>query len=476
MLKAIFYARFHPERGPSVIEQFPANAMATRASVSPKDGPINVEDEKQSSGKSKKTLINFSEVSSYIIPPYDLCGKSLSVCVDGYRVLGWPISLESEEYARNRFTFNVCFVLDESGKDTDHDSGEDGNVSIRTWEQVVKKTALFFQALEVDDGILAAEEQENETAAGHGGSGAGRVVKRLLENTFTQLDTYAETCIPVSNIHTLNLRLSSSTDPSPKASPKVHAHDVALLIRAMPSPTDWTPDLTLVRIIPHINGVHHIARIASLADVEVRLVKRAVRGLVSHGRMRLLDLCSFGAGYKLTESFGAFVRDDQGVTREGVRYFCSGASRDGGGEADVKTSTHHILTLYTALNTHQSVHDFALAQQPLLHALGIDIRRFVTFGVLKGFLRRVHKYVLALPAASSTTPQTKTSGGSSGGKFGSGSGGKRSNEDAAKDFERAWRKAALSSGWATPPQTVLGSLGDEHSLVSEHGRGGGRAC
>ena len=61
-------------------------------------------------------------------------------------MLGFPISLEDSKYERNRFTFNVCFVLDE------YEQG------IGSWEQVVKKTAEFFRRIEEDDGILQAEE------------------------------------------------------------------------------------------------------------------------------------------------------------------------------------------------------------------------------------------------------------------------------------------------------------------------------
>ena len=61
-------------------------------------------------------------------------------------MLGFPVSLEDSKYERNRFTFNVCFVLDEYE-------------SHLSWEKVVQKTALFFQCMEEENGILSAEEQ-----------------------------------------------------------------------------------------------------------------------------------------------------------------------------------------------------------------------------------------------------------------------------------------------------------------------------
>ena len=456
-LAAIFYARFHPERGPCVIEQYPAGSIATRST---KHEQTNGEDRKSSA----TSLVDFSEISSYIIPPYELCGKSLSICCHGregehagrgrYRVLGWPISLESEEYARNRFTFNVCFVLREHEKNDESGGvGSSKGFGVRSWEKAVKKTALFFQALEVEDGTLAAEEEREDTSDSKEGR---RVIGPLLEKLFEQLTSYGEACVRISNTHVLNLRLEAQ---KPSA-PKVRAWDVPLLIRSLPNPKDWSWDLTLARIHPHIDGVNHVSKIADKADVELKLVKRAIRGLLYHGRVRMLDIFHFQAIYALTPDFTWFVQHEE-MQEECRRYVSATTSAATNGSASTTdqkpppTGTH-ILNLYTTL-THppQPLHTSLLANDHLLTNTNIDIRRLITYGILKGFLRRVHKYALLVAAPSGSTSQVKLSGSGSG-LANSGS------KDAAREFERAWRKAALSSGWATPPFEV-GSLGVENA-------------
>ena len=461
-LKAIFYARFHTERGPSVIEQHPADSIATRHAPADETNGTSVQN--------GKSLLSFSDVTSYIIPPYDLCGKGLSVCIGGYRIVGFPLSLESEAYSRNRFTFNVCFVLGESeheeedgGSDGVHQNGSEGTrgVALRSWEKIVQKTALFFQAMEVEDGILLDEESKNEVE-----EGSGTIVKSVLRKVHEQLTTYGEACVRVDKIHALNLRLEAkSSIPFPRQQKvKVHLHDVPLLIRPLPSKNEWTYDLVLARTQPHINGINHIARIAEKAEVQEKLVKRAVRGLVVLGRVRILDIFHYQAIYRLTADFSYFVRHEE-MQEEGRKYVSISVTTNPAKESPT-ISQKHLFALYTSLSSYPSLHDFVLAHQSQL--VGIDIRRFVTFGVLKGFLRRVHKYALAV-ASSSGTPQGKTSG-SSGGKFGSGSGGKKSGESAEKEFERLWRKAALSSGWATPPTQVSWVDGDEGT--ADAGEGG----
>lgn len=432
MLKAVFYARFHPERGPSVIHQYPNGSIISTT-------PPNVDD-----GQQRQPLLSFSEISSYIIPPYDLCNRPLAICANGYRVLGFPVSLEAEKYERNRFTFNVCFVLSEhrkGGEDGDEDEG------VWSWQRVVRKTAAFHTAMEEEDGLLSAEEKSEGLKwageAGYPNESVG-VVHSLLRLLMEDLRMYGDTCIRVDEVHVLNLRLERVKSATP---PKVQAWDVPLLVRELPSPEQWTWDLTLQRIHPHIDGVKHIQRIADLADVELKLVKRAVRELVCRERAILLDVFHFQAVYAPTAELAFFVKSAE-VVEECCNYIAVDPAKNpvARGARDTKTieSTNShpqkVIELYTSLTRGLSIHDFVLAHQAQL--ANIDVRRFVTFGVIKGFLRRVPKYVLATPRF----PTTSNHSGSSPSKS-----KPKSNEDAVRELDRAWRKAALTSGWTTPP-------------------------
>ncbi|RMY16869.1 hypothetical protein D0867_06373 [Hortaea werneckii] len=409
MLKAVFYARFHPERGPSVIHQAPNGSIVQHA-------------QEHSLPIDKSPLLNFSDIPAYIIPPYELCDQSLSICTNGRRVLGFPISIEDAKYDRNRFTFNVCFVLDEE-------------IDSRPLEQAVRKTAAFFRSLEGDNGLLQAEESlEKLKWAGEEGYPAEDVgiVHYLLESLLMDLNGYGETCIRIDDVHILNLRLTEQRPPPQK----VRAWDVPLLIRSLPSPEEWTWDLTLQRIHSYVNGVNHVQRIAELADVELRLVKRAVRELLFYDLVKLLDVYHYRAIYTPTAEFAHFV-NSQAMLDECSQYVTTEAGQQ---QADIET----IVDLYRSLSPGLPLRDFVLAHETKLKHL--DIRRLITYGVIKGFLRRVHKYALAI---SSNIPQSQSLL-----RFPDASPSKglpRSNEDVVRELDRAWRKAALSSGWSTPP-------------------------
>ncbi|KAK5171197.1 Nitrogen permease regulator 2 [Saxophila tyrrhenica] len=400
MLKAVFYARFHPERGPSVIHQYPETA-------------INV-----STTEKKSSLLDFSNISSYVIPVYELCNKPLAICTNGYRVLGFPVSLEDEKYERNRFTYNVCFILDESADP-------------KPWERIVSKTAAFFTDLEATEGLLQTEERLGglKWAGDECYPADVGVLYSLLETVFFELNTYGETCVMVTDLHVLNLRLASPAPPHRD----VRHWDVPLLIRALPNGDDWTYDLALRQINPHINGVNHVQKVSELADVDIDLIIKTIRGLLSHGRIMLLDIFHFHAIYALTADFASFVKDDA-LQEECLHYVAKSSSEQ-------FPSGYELITLYRSLNPGVPVKDFYLAHESRL--VNIDVRRFITFGVIKGFVRRIHKYALSVESQAISVGGSRTSGSPSKAVHGL--------DVDADDRNRAWRKAAFSSGWATPP-------------------------
>jgi hypothetical protein len=246
---------------------------------------------------------------------------------------------------------------------------------------------------------------------------------------------------------------------------KVRAWDVPLLVRELPDQRGWTWDLVLEKVHPFVDGVNHVKRIARLADVDLKLVKKAIWELVLHERVLLLDIFHFQAVYTLTAAFALFV-GNLSVIDECRAYvaidpkhsmFASVLDPQVLSESSPETpSRATILSLYSTLKPGLSVADFCLAHQTLL--ANIDVRRLVTFGVIKGFLKRMHKFALALDppeedmVAHGAPLQTTTT---------------------VDDLDKAWRKAALSSGWASPPVDVVGlaeKLESEEERVRREGK------
>ena len=223
------------------------------------------------------------------------------------------------------------------------------------------------------------------------------------------LNNYAECMIPIDELNTLNIKLFP-TLPSPR---KILPWHVPLFVVRIETLIDENWDLTMQRIIPFINGVNSMKRIAALADADLKLTRKCVRHLVYYGCVLLLDIFSFNAIYAPTSEFMALIGRDEGMQRECARY-CNVKFSERGAVAEEAVVDERrlaeegdvwplmgdgeaidgvgIMQLYANMRQGLSVREW-YAQNAEMSA-NIDLRRFVTFGVIKGFLYRVHRYAV----------------------------------------------------------------------------------
>ncbi|KAL4884549.1 nitrogen permease regulator 2-domain-containing protein [Aspergillus karnatakaensis] len=431
MIKAIFYSKFDTQEGPKVVHQVPDGAIA----------PSNT-------APSQPLYLTFSDISFFVIPRQELCGNLIQVCTNGYRILGYPICMKSIRYDRNEFIFNFCLVLAEE---------ED----FSSYKSVVQKLADLMLGLEEQNGFLSRD---------HSKSGEGKVYS-LCETLMEDLNNYCECMIPIADeLNTLNVKLFP-VYPSP---PPVRAWQVPLFTVRYQAFLDENWDLTLQRIVPHINGINSIRIISMLADTDFSLTCRAIRHLLYYGCLILLDIFSFSAMYAPTALFSSTITADETMQQECARYvntlFAStitvptapaaippGFDKDDLwppiGDLPSSLGTNSIMTsnsenlsptttpspgnnttlvpstagsttgplqkhspverelvdgvgiieLYASLKQGQTLKQWYLQHSRLL--THIDIRRFITFGIIKGFLYRVHKYALA---TGNPAPQFKS--------------------------------------------------------------------
>ncbi|KAJ5509554.1 Nitrogen permease regulator 2 [Penicillium freii] len=402
MIKAIFYSKFDTIEGPKVVHQVPDGAIVPSPTA-----------------PSQPPFLTFSDVSFFVIPRQELCGNLLQVCTNGYRILGYPICMKSVRYDRNEFIFNFCIVLAEE---------ED----FSTYKSVVQKVADLMHGLEEQNGFLSRDFSK---------SGEGKVYS-LCEMLMEDLNNYCECMIPIDELNTLNIKLFPIY-PSP---PAVKAWQVPLFTLRYQAFMDENWDLTMQRIVPHINGVNSVRIISVLADTDFSLTCRALRHLLYYGCLFILDIFSFSAIYAPTAQFSPTIGSDEAMqleshlsssltdptpslVREESRFDAEEIWPLLGTEetpstttSPASTNTLHkpaivdgasLVELYASLKQGQSVKQWYAAHSRSL--ANIDIRRFITFGVIKGFLYRVHKYACATsqpappPRASPFTPTALSS-------------------------------------------------------------------
>lgn len=201
--------------------------------------------------------------------------------------------------------------------------------------------------------------------------------------------------IPIDDANTLNIKLF----PTYPAPPPLLPHHVPLSTVLLTKLVDQNWDLTMLLILPYINGINSVFQIALAADADYRLVRKAIRHLLYYNCVFLLDIFNFSAIYAPTAELASFVESTE-LQDECARYVTKPYSDENGvlpgdDEGPLISGTE-LVELYCSLKQGQSVRHFAIQYTTMLEQ--IDVRRLITFGVIKGFLYRVHKYATA-PAA-----------------------------------------------------------------------------
>jgi len=250
--------------------------------------------------------------------------------------------------------------------------------------------------------------------------GTGKVYS-LCETLMEDLNNYAECMIPIDEVNTLNIKLFP-TLPNPAP---VKAWHVPLFTVKIESLMDENWDLTMQRVIPFINGVNSVKKIALLADADLNLTRKCIRHLLYYGCILLLDIFSFNAIYAPSAEFTNMIATDFEMQAECARYVntafesarqenaiglpdISGSFKSGSVAATTAATADDdfwpltgrgemvdgvgIVQLFASLRQGLTVREWYLQNSNML--ANIDIRRFITFGIIKGFLYRIHRYAI----------------------------------------------------------------------------------
>ena len=190
----------------------------------------------------------------------------------------------------------------------------------------------------------------------------------------------------------INLKLFP-TYPNP---PEVRDWDVPVLTIDLANHFSGSWDLTLVRLIPFIDGVSHTRRIAQLAEVDLELTRQCIQHLLYYSYAVVIDIFQYSNMYAVRPQI-ASIADVAEIGIECAEY----VSVPGHPVPTVPT----LMRMYSMLRQGRMVSDWIeeLGQD----ARSIDVRRLVTFGVINGFLRRVHRYPYLTPTDMDATAESE---------------------------------------------------------------------
>ena len=311
-------------------------------------------------------LVHFPSVSSFLIPRPEFCSILINFTHNGYRILSYPICISSSKYARNAYLFNFALVLEEE-------------TPFASYTTVALKLANLLRTLEEQSRFLSRDSSLPNSGK----------IYALCEVLMEDLNNYCETQFPIDDFNTLNIKLFPTHPPPPPISP----HHVPLSTVRLADLVDVNWDLTMLRIIPYIDGINNVKQIALKADADYKLTRKAVQHLLYYGCLLLLDTFQFGAIYAPTAEIANFIEDRE-LQAECARYVVAPTEHETGETIMAKDmSGTQLAELYLALRQGLTVKAWYLERESDM--ADIDVRRFITFGVIKGFLYRVHKYAIS---------------------------------------------------------------------------------
>ncbi|KAJ7449926.1 nitrogen permease regulator 2-domain-containing protein [Mycena latifolia] len=352
--------QFAPNQPPGITSRNSSSSLVSPTDARPTSRSLYSPQKR--SGSSSRILFNFDDISKYVIPQSQLCGRLVTCSTKRHRIIGFPVELKGK-YQRNYLRYNLCFVF-ERGAD------------LSCYEPIVRKVSR----------VLTACEEESEFLSSPSTSPA---IHAILEQLYEDLNSYSETSIPIDRFNSIELKIFPFY-PNP---PPVKDWMVPLALINLTKRIEDNWDLTMVKVCQYIDGVNHVSRIAHLADCDLALTRLAISHLLYYQVIMTVDIFQYSNMYTLRKSIQnlaveADVKEECGpyVTKPGRQI----------------PDWPQLLHLYSRLKPGKTVLDWMEAYG--IHDLGIDVRRFTSFGVIKGFLRRVHRWPVLLPSNSDTPP------------------------------------------------------------------------
>lgn len=440
---AIFYSIFHPTKGPTVIFQVPEGSIYSSSSKEqsspdletgsqtdsnaqyPSDTEEEVPRKRGQPPQAHAPLFDFRDLSEYIVPRAPLCGRLITYSTtsqegQSYKVLSHPVLLiDQQKYPRNSFIFNLAFVFD-------------GRADVRAYEPIVRKCARELKDLEQNSSFLSRSQFR---------------MYELIEQLFEDLNSYYESFValpeaPHSKYVTEAAKAAellrdkrifvprawneqaTQKDPATLATTafapgkREPPHGLgrtvrdAINVKLFPTYTnpkevnDWDVpvtlldlsrrisdnwDLTMRKVLPFVDGINHVKRISQLADADIELTRQCIEHLLYYRCIILIDTFQFTNMYTVRPTI-AILAEDEIIMNECAAYVTK--------RGYALPTWPKLLSLYSSLRPSVTLNEWI--EENDIDSIGIDVRRFVTFGVIKGFLRRVHRYpVLLLGEAAS---------------------------------------------------------------------------
>lgn len=270
--------------------------------------------------------------------------------------------ITNPRYARNALYFNLCFVCDHFSRSVQYES-------------VVKKLAECLITIETECAFLSRDEYRPR-------------IQHMLNKIMKDLNE-KRVCTLVEGETTIYLKIGKITEDPPD----VFDYQVPVLRPEFRDMSFDSWDLTTQQVLPYINGIYHVSRIAAYADVENSLVKSCVQNLVYYNVVELLPLFKYSNIYMCTRSLQNLTKH-QSLGQECLAFVTLN------GEF-AAPSMYNVFQLYSQMTHGVNLKTLCIRLSP--RQKNIDERKLVEFGLKHNLIRTINKF----PIFTGSIPNTR---------------------------------------------------------------------
>ncbi|XP_065829294.1 GATOR1 complex protein NPRL2-like isoform X2 [Oscarella lobularis] len=298
----------------------------------------------------------FDVVHVFIITKPQLYQKLITVNAVSLQILGCPQSIEDKKYKRNALLFNFGLVFDP-------------NADTAPFEPIVKKLARCFRSLELESEFLSQETTKAK-------------LPNILDQILKQLNAKGYCAVPADEANSICLKVV----PDCCDAPAVLDHQVPIFCIDQLKIAGTTWDLTIQQVLPYIDGFNHVNHISQKSSVDLSLVRLCIQHLLHHDVIKLISIFQYSNVYATLPAVSQLIENEE-LAEECLTF----VTKRGNSRPSIKD----VFSLYCALCHGVTVKDLCTARHET-QGLGIDERRFIQFGLMKGLIARVQKYPVLL--------------------------------------------------------------------------------
>jgi nitrogen permease regulator 2-like protein len=243
------------------------------------------------------------------------------------------------------------------------------------YESVVKKLAEYLVMIETECAFLSRDEYRPR-------------IQLMLNKIMKDLNE-KRTCTIVEGETTIYLKIVRiAEDP-----PEVNDFQVPILRPEFKNMSLDSWDLTTQQVLPFINGVYHVSRIAALSDVENSLVKSCVQNLVYYDVVELLPLFKYSNIYMCTRNLQNLTKHPH-LGQECLAFVTLNHEFP-------TPNMYDVFKLYSQMTHGVNLKTLCIRLSPRLK--NIDERKLVEFGIKHNLIRTINKF----PIFTGSIPNTR---------------------------------------------------------------------